>query len=135
MSPADTVHLLEAVVSDFAGLKDVAAETARVKELSKQPEVKKALARQRADDDAEARMQGEILELEAGLSDESRRNLVLMQLRERLSKMSGTANTDDDSPTRSQARRVLRAITAGAADRVQDREYRALIDQYGLRGR
>jgi hypothetical protein len=134
-SPVDIVQLLEALVADFTGLREVSAETARAKDLSRQPEVKKALARQRADDDAEARMLGDIFDLEAGLSDESRRDLALMQLSGRLSKLAGAANAADDSPARSQARRVLRTITAGAAERVQDREYRALIDQYGLRGR
>jgi pimeloyl-ACP methyl ester carboxylesterase len=134
-SPVDTVHLLEALVSDFTGLHDVSAETARAKDLSRQPEVKKALARQRADDDNEARMLGEIFDLEAGLSDESRRGVALMQLNGRLSKLAAAANAADDSLARSQARRVLRAITAGAAERVQDPEYRALLAQYGLRGR
>ena len=45
-SPADSVHLLDALVSDFTGLRDVSAEAARAKDLSQQPEVKKALARQ-----------------------------------------------------------------------------------------
>jgi dienelactone hydrolase len=134
-NPADTVHLLDALVSDFTGLRDISAEAARAKDLSRQPEVKKALARQRADDEAEAQMLGDVFELEAGLSDESRHALVLMQLRDRLSKLSRAASAAEESPARSQARRVLRAITAGAADRVQDRQYRALIDQYGLRGR
>jgi hypothetical protein len=134
-SPIDIVHLLEALVSDFTGLRDVSVEAARAKDLSRQPDVKKALARQRADDDNEARMLRDIFDLEAGLSDESRRGVALMQLSGRLSKLAGAANAAGDSPARSQARRVLRAITAGAAERVQDREYRALIDQYGLRGR
>ena len=134
-NPADIVHLLDALVSDFTGLRDVAAETARAKDLSKQADVKKALARQRGDDEAEARMLGDVFDLEAGLSDESRHGVALLQLRDRLSKLSRAATAADESPARSQARRVLRAITAGAAERVQDREYRALVDQYGLRGR
>ena len=43
-------------VEDFSGLRDVSAETARAADLSRQPEVKKALARERADDDAEVRL-------------------------------------------------------------------------------
>jgi hypothetical protein len=39
------VHPLDALVADFKGLRDVAAEAARAKDLSKQPDVKKALAR------------------------------------------------------------------------------------------
>jgi hypothetical protein len=129
------VHLLEALVSDFKGLRDVSAEAARGKGLSNQPDVKKALAREKATDEAEMRTLGEIFDLEASLRDESRRDLALMQLRDRLSKMSGAANAADDSPARSQARRALRAITAGASERVQDPEYRSLLQQYGPRGR
>jgi dienelactone hydrolase len=134
-SQTERVHLLEAVVSDFAGLRDVSAEAARVKELSRQPDVKKALARERADEEAEGRLYGEIADLEAGLADVDRREVALMQLRNRLSKMAAAANAPDDSPARRQARRALRAITAGAAERVQDGEYRALLEQYGPRGR
>jgi hypothetical protein len=131
----ETVHLLEALVADFKGLRDVSADAARLKELSREPEVKKALARERAADDAESRVLGEIFDLEAVLGNEERREVALMQLRNRLMKMAAAANAAGDSPERSQARRVLRAITAGADERVQDREYRALLEQYGLRGR
>ena len=134
-NPADAVHLLEALASDFKSLRDVTAEANRAKELARQPDVKKALARQRSDDDAEARLIGEIFDLEAGLGDDSRRRASLSGLRDRLSKLSATATAADDSPERSQARRVLRAITSGGAERSQDREYRALLEQYGLRGR
>jgi hypothetical protein len=132
---ADTVHLLDALVSDFKGLRDVSADSARARDLSKQPDVKKALARERADDDAEARMLGDIFDLEAGLSDESRHDAALMRLRDRLSKWARTANAAEESPERNQARRVLRAITTGAAERVQDRGYRTLLEQYRLPGR
>jgi len=132
---ADTVHLLDALVSDFKGLRDVSADSARARDLSKQPDVKKALARERADDDAEARMLGDVFDLEAGLSDESRHDVALARLRDRLSKWARTANAAEESPERNQARRMLRAITTGAADRVQDRGYRTLLEQYKLPGR
>ena len=134
-SPAATVHLLDALVDDFRGLRDVSVEAARAKELSKQPEVKKALARERTDDDAEARLIGDVFDLEAGLNDESRHAASVMRLRDRLSAWARAANAADDSPERSRARRVLRAITSGAAERVRDPEYRALLEQYGPRGR
>ena len=97
-SPVETVHLLDALVSDFKGLRDVSADAARAKDLSRQPDVKKALARERAADESEMRTLGEIFDLEAGLSDESRRDVALMQLRDRLSKMARAANAPDDSP-------------------------------------
>ena len=80
-------------------------------------------------------MLGDIFDLEAALSDDSRHDAALMRLRDRLSKWARAANAADESPERSQARRALRAITSGAAERVQDREYRTLLEQYGLRGR
>ena len=129
------MHLLDAMVADFKGLRDVTAEAARARDLAGQPDVKKALARERASDDAEARMLGDIFELEAGLGDDGGHQAAMVRLRDRLSKLADAANAAEDSPARERARRVLRAITAGASERVQDREYRALLDQYGLRGR
>jgi len=132
---ADSVHLLDALVADFQGLRDVSTEAARAKDLSRQSEVRKTLARERADDDAEARLLEDIFDLEAGLSDERRHDAVLIQLRDRLSRLARAANAAEPSPARNQARRVLRAIPSGAAERLQDPEYRKLLDQYGMRGR
>jgi len=134
-SGVETVSLLDAVVADFSGLRDVSAEASRVKDLSKQSDVKKALARDRADVDAEARTLNGVFELEADLTDDSRRGAALAALRDRLSKLAQKAAAETESPERSQARRVLRAITSGASARVQDRDYRALLEQYGLKGR
>jgi dienelactone hydrolase len=134
-NPVETVHLLDAVVSDFKGLRDVSADAARAKALAGQSDVRKAIAREKAADEAGMRTLGEIFDLEAELSDESRHVVALMQLRDRLTKLSRAANSPEDSPARSQARRALRAITAGAPERVQDVEYRALLQQYGQRGR
>ena len=132
---ADSVHLLDALVSDFTGLRDVSAEAARAKDLSRQPEIRKALARERADDDAEARLLEGIFDLEAGLGDERRHDAALIQLRDRLSRLARAANAAEPSPARNQARRLLRAIPSGAAERLQDSEYRKLLEQYGMRGR
>ncbi|HVD92898.1 MAG TPA: hypothetical protein VNC21_11470 [Vicinamibacterales bacterium] len=135
MNPADTVRLLDALVSDFSGLRDVSAEAGRAKDLMKQSDVKKAVARDRAADDIEQRILRDVFDLEAGLRDDDRRTEALFRLRDELSKLAGTANAPNDTPARRQARRVLRSITAGAAERVQDREYLALLEQYGMRGR
>ena len=132
---AELVHRLDALVADFKSLRDVTAETNRAKDLARQPDVKKALARERDTDDAEARLIGDIFDLEAALGDDSRHLAALSGLRDRLKKLSEKAAAADDTPERSQARRVLRAITSGASERVQDREYRALLEQYGSRGR
>jgi hypothetical protein len=113
----------------------VSGAATRAKELSQQPDVKKALARDRDLDAAESRMLADIVELEASLGDDERRATALMTLRSRLSALAKKAAEEEESPARSQARRVLRAITSGAAGRVQDREYRALLEQLAPRGR
>jgi hypothetical protein len=133
--PAETVYLLRALVSDFKGLRDVAADVSRLDEMSKQSDVKKALKRERDADDAESRMLGEIFDLEARLNDDERRDVALMTLHDRLGRLSRKAAAETNTPERSQARRVLRSITAGAAGRVQDREYNKLLEQYRLPGR
>jgi predicted esterase len=132
---ADTVYLLRTVVSDFQDVVDVSAESRRLEELSRQPDVKKALKQERDADDAEERMLGEIFELEGRLGDRERRDVALMTLRDRLAKLSRTATDEHDTSARSQARRVLRSITAGASGRVQDREYLAFLEKYRLQGR
>ena len=134
-SPVDTVHLLDDFVDDFTGLRDTTAESRRLKELSQQGDVRKALARERSSDDSEMRMLSEIVELEAGLSDRDRHTDVMMSLRDRLSRLAKKAAAPEESPERSQARRVLRSVTAGASERVQDRDYMQLLTEFGMRGR
>ena len=130
-NPADSVYLLHALVSDFKGLLDVSEEETRLGQLANQSDVKKALKRERDADDAEGRILGEIFELESRLGDDGRLP-ALMTLRDRLTKLSRKAASEADTPERSQARRVLRSITAGASGRVQDREYLTLLEQYRL---
>ena len=132
---ADGVYLLRALVADFSGLVDVSAQAGRLEEMSRRPDVKQALERERDFDDGEARMLGEMFQLEAKLGDDNRRAVALMTLRDRLSTLSRTAAAEADTAGRRQARRVLRSITAGAPGRVQDREYLALLEQYRLPGR
>jgi len=131
---AATVHLVEALAQDFKGLRDVEADAGRARELSRQPEAKKALARERADEDAEIRTVGGIFDLEAGLRDESRRDASLMRLRQQLLRYAQLANGSTDSPERSQARRLLRLVTGGAAERVDDPGYLKLLEQVAPRG-
>ena len=129
-STANTVHLLRNLADDFGGLRDVAAAAARAADLSKQKDVKNALGRERADDDAEARQVGDVLTLEAALRDESRRMEGLGRLRDVLMRYARQAGAEADSPERRRARRLLRTITMGAAERVQDAEYLKLLEQY-----
>jgi pimeloyl-ACP methyl ester carboxylesterase len=129
-SDAGTVHLLDALVADFQGLRDVAAEAARAKTLTKRADVRKAIDRERAADDEDWRTVNEIIELERALGDSDQRASSLLRLRGELATLSRAANAAEDTPARSRARRLLRMITAGASERVDDREYRAILDQY-----
>ena len=133
-SQLEAARLLAPLVADFTGLRDVSALAARAAALSRQPEIKKALAREKADDDAEARMLREFFEFEAALHDADQRAVALIRMRDRLSRWASAANAEAESPQRSQARRVLRAVTSGAAQ-VQDTEYRKLLEQFSIRGR
>jgi predicted esterase len=131
---AETVYLLRAVVEDFKGLADVTADERRLEALLRQSDVKKALKSERESDDAEARMLGDIFALEAQLRDDARET-ALMTLRERLTRLSRRAAGEADTPDRRQARRVLRLVTAGAAERTPDRQYLQLLEQFRLQGR
>jgi len=132
---AETVYLLRALVADFKGLLDLSADATRLQQMTARPDVKKALKRDRDGVDAEARMLAEIFEIEARLGEDDRREVSVMMLRDRLGKLSRKATADADTPERSQARRVLRSVTAGASERVVDREYLTLLQQYRLPGR
>ena len=131
----DTVHLLDALVSDFQNLRDVTPESARAKALMKQADVRKALDRERADDDADWRTVNDIFGLERTLDDTEQRAQSLLRLRSEFAKLAHAADAEEDTPARSRARRLLRMITAGAAERVQDPQYRALVDEYRAAGR
>ena len=131
----EAVELFEELAADFKDLRDVKAEESRAQELGKQPDVKKARSRQRAFDDEEAKLIAELAGLEACLADESRRTDCLRSLRDLLPKLSQKASAEEESPERSRARRVLRALTSGVSARTQDREYLALLEKYGVRGR
>ena len=88
--PADTVYLLRALVSDFNGLADVSAEASRLERcpsVGRQEGAQTRTGRRRA----EERMLREIFELEARLGDDDRRDVALLTLRDRLSKLSRTA--------------------------------------------
>ena len=134
-NPVETLHLLDDLVADFSGLRDVAAEAKRAKELGAQSDVKKALTRERKALEDEVNELDYIFNLEAHLGDDSNHDPTLHLLRERLNRLATRAKSETESPDRSQARRMLRAITAGASSRVQDREYLNLVGQFALPGR
>jgi pimeloyl-ACP methyl ester carboxylesterase len=129
-STAAAVHLLRAAAEDFAGLRDVAALTSRADALAKDREIGRALAREKTDDDEEARTIERVLGLEGQLRDPDRRRETLADLEGLLSRLSKTAAAPADTPQRQQARRLLRTITMSAGDRSQDSDYLALIGRY-----
>jgi pimeloyl-ACP methyl ester carboxylesterase len=131
---AATVHLLAGLTDDFTGLRDVAAEATRASTLSQRSDIKRALSRERADEDAELRLLTNFSQLEAGLGDSARRDDSLMSLRALLADLSKKATSATGSAERDRSRRVLFAITLGAAERVHDPEYLALIQRYRLPG-
>jgi predicted esterase len=131
---AAAVHLLQELAADFKGLRDVTAAAARAGVLATQKDIKAALARERADDDAETRLVNEIATLEAGLQSDERAQDSLIELRSLLARLWKQATAEADSAERGRARRVLRVITVGASERVQNAEYLRLLQQYRLPG-
>ena len=125
-------RLLNDLVNDFTGLRDVSAAAARASALSKQKEVKNALGRERSDEEAEARLLNDLLLLETELRDD-RRLESMGRIRGSLTRLAQQADGSADTPERRRARRVLRGITMGAAERVQDPEYLKLLEQYRQR--
>ena len=131
---AESWRLTQALVTDFRGLRDVAADETRAAALAADPAVKTALARDRAALDAEARALDEALRLESRLRDADTRAASLARLGGMFAEWSREAAAATATPARSRARRLLAAVAAGAAERVADEEYRALVQRYRWRG-
>jgi hypothetical protein len=98
-----------------------------------QPDVKRALARERDREMAETRDLTEIATLEAGLRSDDTRTTSLLALRRILKHLSARAAATPASPDQRSARRVLVAITAGAAERINDAEYLAMVREFRVR--
>ena len=79
-----------------------------------------------------ARLLDEILTREAQLDDQERRQVALQTLNERLGRLWKKANDETHTPERSQARRLLRSVAAGAAERTPDKDYLAILERYSL---
>lgn len=100
--------------------------------MARDAAVKDAVARDRAALDAEARALDEALGLEARLSG-SGRTAALAELERRLGDWAREAAAAEDSPGRHRARRLLSALAAGAAARVDDADYAALLARHRWR--
>ena len=131
--PVLRLRLARALVADFAGLRDLTAEQAHLAALERESEVTRAVARDRAGLDAEARALDEALTLEARLRDRDARAATLARLDTLLGGWARTAAAADPSAERQQARRLLGAIAAGAASRAGDDEYTSLVQRHRWR--
>jgi poly(3-hydroxybutyrate) depolymerase len=134
-SDRDRLQAFEAMVADFAGLKDVSAFAARAAELRRDKHVRNALKMNREDEAREQRETRQILTLESQLAAIEQRSGALGGLRSEWKRLAGVANGPVDTPERRMARRVLRGLAMGSQDRVADAEYQKIIDEYRLRGR
>jgi pimeloyl-ACP methyl ester carboxylesterase len=134
---AAAVHLLRATADDFRTLRDVKAIETRAANLAKRPDVKRALHRERDDDDREARSLEELARYQSGLTTADLRWQSLQVLRKLLADLHARATAAEDSPERARARRVLRVVMMAAGEGTQDPDYLALLQQYRLppRGR
>ena len=133
-TPAEQAQSLEALATDFKGLRDLTELNQRVTSMLKDKDIKKALSQEKSNDYAEARLMNDLIELEAGLANQDTYAQSLLRLRDTLSQTFKKATATSDSPERQQSRRVLRAITAGGAERVQDPAYRQILQGFRLPG-
>ncbi len=124
---------LQEAAEDFRGVRDVTEVDRRAKALLGQPEVRRALSRERDRDAAEARLLTEIATLEAALSSDDTHAHALMRLRALITDVHKKATTDGESPEGRSARRVLVAVTAGASERVSDPDYLKMVQAFRLR--
>jgi pimeloyl-ACP methyl ester carboxylesterase len=131
---AAAVHLLQDTADDFRQLRDVRTLESRASDLAKRKEIKRALDRERADDDAEMQLVDEYARHLAGLNSDAQRAESLRLLRGLLADLHKKATAVTDSPERARSKRVLRIITMGAGERPEDSEYLKLLQQYRLPG-
>ncbi|MGC3981773.1 MAG: hypothetical protein QM808_10960 [Steroidobacteraceae bacterium] len=123
---------LQDVVADFKGLQDVSALDARVKELGRDKQVRKAVQQERDEDERETRMLVNIWSAEDHLSaasERSERADILAELRRYWRQYAEQAQQLEDSPERRIARRVLSQLSA-VGTKSTDEEYLQIVRQY-----
>ena len=81
----------------------------------REKDIKRALDRERAEDDKETQVLDEIARYQAGLTDDAQRMQSLHSLKRLLADLNAQATAAEESPERARARRVLRVVTMGAA--------------------
>jgi hypothetical protein len=127
-SDKDRYLALTALAADFDTLKDVSGFTARAALLARDKHVRDAFKKERDDETQEQREIQEIVDAERRLPDN--RPAALGELRAAWKKLSVASNAPADSPDRRRARRVLRGLAMGAAERVSDPDYRKIVDEF-----
>lgn len=127
-------RLLRSLVADFDGLRDTHADRAAQDALARDSAARTALAADRDDLALEARMLNEALDVEVRLRNPDTRGASLARLGAMLAGWSAAAQAPTASPERSRARRLLGGLSTGAGGRVDDDEYRALLQGHRWRG-
>jgi hypothetical protein len=126
----DTFVALQAIVADFDGFANVAAFATRAAELGRDKRVRDALKKDREEESREQREISEILAAENRLSSPDDVAAALVQLRGLWKRLSATAKGPADTADRRIARRILSGLALGAAERVTDPAYRAIINEF-----
>jgi hypothetical protein len=126
--PRSTYHALTALVTDFAGLKDVKEFSKRAAALEQQKDVQDTLKKDLAQEQVEDHLLREIGQLEYMVSDPRERTDALAQLRSRLLDLSHRASVPEISPDRQMARRTISATLADSSGQ-QDPELQKLMQE------
>jgi hypothetical protein len=113
-------------------LRDVTVIEARAAAHAKRKEIKRALDRERDDDDKEARTIADFSQNQADLANDALRPQTLHTLRRLLANLAAQATAAEDTAERARARRILRLVTMNAMERSPDLEYSRLLEQYRL---
>jgi dienelactone hydrolase len=126
----DTFLALQAIATDFKGLRDVSAQSVRAAELGRSKNVRDALKKDVEEDDREKQMLRSIWSNEARLTSAGEHEDALSQLRQQWKKLSEQAKKPDESVDRRLARRVLSGLSA--AGNTTDSDYLKIIREYRM---
>jgi hypothetical protein len=123
-SALERMRELQSIASDFRSLENVSSATQRAAALSQQPEVKAALKAERAEDEREDAINGEM----AMLLEELDTSSGLARLKARVSELLEQSRAATDTSARRIARRVLTNLRAAGAG-TNAPELQALLEQ------
>ena len=120
--------VLQALVADFEGLRDVSSAAAQAAALGRDKKVREALKKDSEEDDREQRMLEDVRTLENRLGSDDTRARALLDLRQRWRELSEAAKAPEESTERRLARRVLANLSASVSS--TDPEYLGIIGEY-----